>query len=285
MYRFWNSLIRPICDAIRPSVIVEVGCGSGQNTRNILAYCRETGARCHVIDPTPLTSLQQLKPLMNEFGHFHQDASLDALNHVSGDIFLIDGDHNWYTVINELRAIAQNAKEQSRAFPLIFLHDVHWPYGRRDLYYSPDRIPSEFRKPYARHGISTRRSELMERGGYNYKHFNALSEGGTQNGVLTAIEDFVDESGGKFRLYTVPGFHGLGILYAPDDLEPGVRCEIEKLLTIPDHLLRHLEAMEKERVHFLVEIVEMYRRLGGRPGPRMSVIFRTARRLMGGGRH
>ena len=32
------------------------------------------------------------------------------------------------------------------------MHDVGWPYGRRDLYYAPEQIPEEFRQPYRRAG-------------------------------------------------------------------------------------------------------------------------------------
>ena len=35
-----------------------------------------------------------------------------------------------------------------RPLPLLVLHDVGWPYGRRDLYYDPDDIPASTASPW-----------------------------------------------------------------------------------------------------------------------------------------
>ena len=96
---------------------------------------------------------------------------------------------------HELHAIQQRAAELKLAFPLIFLHDIDWPYGRRDLYYDPSTIPAEFRHRYAKKGIAPGRSELLDSGGFNLHLDNATHEGGPRNGVLTAIEDFRGDCG------------------------------------------------------------------------------------------
>lgn len=62
------------------------------------------------------------------------------------DCILIDGDHNWYTVFNELHLIHEHGLLRSGG--LIFLHDVCYPFARRDLYYQPGTIPAEFHHPY-----------------------------------------------------------------------------------------------------------------------------------------
>ena len=69
------------------------------------------------------------------------------------DAALIDGDHNWYTVYHEMKAIAEVARANGAPLPVMILHDVGWPYGRRDLYYAPDTIPEECRQPYAQKGM------------------------------------------------------------------------------------------------------------------------------------
>ena len=66
---------------------------------------------------------------------------------------LIDGDHNWYTVLSELETIERLCDERGQGFPLVLLHDIGWPYGRRDLYYDPASIPEEHRKPYDKKGM------------------------------------------------------------------------------------------------------------------------------------
>ena len=45
--------------------------------------------------------------------------------------------------------------------PVLILHDVCWPYGRRDLYYAPERIPEEFRQPYEQRGMRPGTDELL----------------------------------------------------------------------------------------------------------------------------
>lgn len=59
------------------------------------------------------------------------------------DVALVDGDHNWHTVFHELRMLAETARASLAPLPVLILHDVGWPYGRRDLYYAPERIPEE----------------------------------------------------------------------------------------------------------------------------------------------
>lgn len=51
--------------------------------------------------------------------------SLDAIPTLETmDVWIIDGDHNWYTVSNELELIRKKSKEEKKPL-LIFLHDVN----------------------------------------------------------------------------------------------------------------------------------------------------------------
>jgi glycosyltransferase involved in cell wall biosynthesis len=148
---------------------------------------------------------------------FHGTTSLRALQELGGaDAVLIDGDHNWYTVFNELKLIERWRRDLSQPFPLVLLHDIGWPYGRRDLYYDPQSIPDAFRKPYARKGMRPGVSALVESGGLNAHLCHALEEAGPRNGVLTAIEDFLQEARPPIELVKVSAFHGLGILLGDD---------------------------------------------------------------------
>ena len=126
------------------------------------------------------------------------------------DAILIDGDHNWYTVFNELRLIHERGLLRPGGF--VFLHDVDWPYGRRDLYYQPDTIPAQFRHPFAQKGILRGQLALAETGGLNDDLMNATHEGGSRNGVLTAIEDFLALHRGEYRFFRVRYQWGLGVL-------------------------------------------------------------------------
>ena len=50
---------------------------------------------------------------------------------------IIDGDHNYYTVSEELRLIAERAR--TAPLPLLLFHDVCWPHARRDDYFDARR--------------------------------------------------------------------------------------------------------------------------------------------------
>ncbi|HET6967273.1 MAG TPA: CmcI family methyltransferase, partial [Ornithinibacter sp.] len=127
------------------------------------------------------------------------------------DAALVDGDHNWFTVYHELRMFAETAKKEKRPLPVLVLHDVSWPYGRRDLYYAPDRIPAESRQPYRRAGMRPGTSRLFGTGGMNLTMANAEHEGGPRNGVRTALDDFVAEHPEPIRVVVLPIYYGLAI--------------------------------------------------------------------------
>ncbi len=211
MIGHWELAIRPLLEAARPRTIVEVGIGKGATTRRLLAYAVEHGAVVHAIDPRPELDVGELRRDYGVTLVHHQERSLVALDRIEDpDVVLLDGDHNWYTVLNELRLLAR-ARRDGR-FPLTLLHDVDWPYGRRDLYYEPDEIPAAYRQPYSRGGMVPGADELSEAGGLNPKLANALHEGGPRNGVRTAVEDFLAETDRKLRSRVLHGTHGLGVL-------------------------------------------------------------------------
>ena len=111
-------------------------------------------AELHVIDPVPEFDPAEHERRFPGRYIFHRDLSLNVLPTWSPmDAALIDGDHNWYTVYHELQLLADVAPTPARPLPVLILHDVGWPYGRRDLYYAPEQIPEEFRQPYAQRGM------------------------------------------------------------------------------------------------------------------------------------
>ena len=211
MYRFWESIIRPLFDEIKPNHIVEIGAEKGLNTLNILEYCRENNSKLTSIDPLPQFDIDYVKRKYSENFTIYEDLSLNCLSEVENfDVILIDGDHNWYTVFNELNVI--NSKFQENKFPFVILHDVSWPYGRRDMYYNPDTIPFEFLNPYKKLGIYPNKTELVN-GGLNNNLYNAISDNTPKNGVFTALEDFINSSGINISYYKIDLLNGLAIVF------------------------------------------------------------------------
>ena len=125
-------------------------------------------------------------------------------------LVFIDGDHNWFTVYHELKLLEETNAEHEGRPPLVAMHDIDWPYGRRDMYYDPTAIPEQFRQPYRRAGMSPGDTGLVDEG-VNGEFYNAVREGSARNGVRTALEDFIAESETEWSQTFIPGFHGLAL--------------------------------------------------------------------------
>jgi hypothetical protein len=218
-----------------------------------LTYCARSGAHCHVIDPCLPGNYDEIQPLLERHGEMHQDASLNVLHRLPADLFLIDGDHNWYTVYHELLAIERAASESGRAFPVLLVHDVMWPYGRRDLYYDDSSIPRDYVHPAARSGIVPGREGLVDGDGLNGHLLNAQVEGGKRNGVLTAVEDFLQLDGRCMSLATIPGFSGLAVVVDDNALAQSVRAGLHELFDISEPLAAHLQSLELDRIRRAID--------------------------------
>ena len=258
MHRTWNSVVAPLLDAANAELIVEIGADQGANTDHLVAWCRPRAAALHVIDPEPAFDPTAWREANGDVGTLHLDRSLNALPRIDGvDVVLIDGDHNHFTVLHELRLIAKRQPPGSGAFPLVILHDIHWPYGRRDLYYDPESIPAAHRKPYRRLGLRPGLAEPEIEGGFNSHLCNGLYENDLDNGVLTAVEDLVAEAGGELRLFQLPGLHGLGVLTDPATHPPGgAVVGVLDDLAPNDQQRAYLEAVEEDRLGWVVRFHE-----------------------------
>jgi hypothetical protein len=166
------------------------------------------------------------------------------------DAYVIDGDHNYYTVSEELLAI-ERVCEGTR-FPLVLFHDACWPHARRDSYYAPERIPDQHRQPLAHDVCLVPWKGAAEPGeGLRYPCV-AAHEGGPRNGVLTAIEDFVAGREG-LGFARIPAFFGLAVLWpSAAHWAPGVASLVEPLHNHPV-----LERLEGNRVVQLIQRIHL----------------------------
>src|SRR5690606_1845169 len=211
--------------------IVEIGALRGETTERMLDDLGPD-AELHVIDPAPAFDPQDHERRFRGRYRFHQGLSLGFLPTLGPfDAALIDGDHNWYTVIGELRLLAEAARRHRTRLPVLVLHDVLWPYGRRDLYYDPETIPPEFRQPWARAGMNPGMKGLHPRKGLNPTMCNAKEEGGPRNGVMTALEDFLAEHGEPVRMVVLPIYFGLAIVVEEARLarQPELAAALDRL--------------------------------------------------------
>lgn len=255
MLAFWPDVIHPILRALAPATIVEIGSEEGKTTRLLAEFAQNSQAHLTAVDPAPRFDVQAWTSKYH--GHFTMLAlpSLVALPSIPQfDVVLIDGDHNWYTVYNELLLIERLSKQIGQPMPLIFLHDIGWPYARRDLYYDPATIPEEFRHPFQRLGISPTSSKLVLQGGFNRTLNNACHEGGPKNGVRTAIEDYLIQTVENIVFVKIPAVFGLGILL-PDSLAQA-KPQVANLVNAwaAPGVERFIERLELARIAMLTGI-------------------------------
>lgn len=205
-----NAEIMLAClTAAEAKSVVEVGAYAGDMTRVLLGWGKEHGARVSAIDPSPqdeLVALAEGDPDLELIRATSHEALRELPRH---DALFIDGDHNYYTVSEELRLVQEASADGP--FPLLLFHDVAWPHARRDDYFNPDLIPEEYRQATKEGGGLFPGIKGTTPGGLPYK-WPAAEEGGPRNGVLTAIEDFVEANEG-LRLAIVPAFFGLGVVW------------------------------------------------------------------------
>lgn len=258
LHRFWSKVIRPILTAAEPDVVVEVGAGRGAHTRRLARFCGTRKVTLHVIDPAPDFDPPELGGAIE----FHRRLSLDALPDIGPvDVALIDGDHNWYTVNHELLLLQEVAQSAGQPTPVALCHDVCWPYGRRDLYYDPETIPVLYRHPWERAGVIPGSGDLHPGRGLNAHLANATEEGGPQNGVMTAIEDFVANANEPLELAVLPVLHGLALVVPSSRLEANRRLKRAVARVGSARGLADLAPLvEKERQRLLVRAGEVRQR-------------------------
>ena len=274
MHPFWESFVRPILLAIEPRSIVEIGSENGFSTRHLIEFCQAHEVEFHAIDPEPNFDVEACAKEHARFV-FHRSLSLEVLGTIDRfDAVLIDGDHNWHTVFHELKLIEQRSNELDQPFPIVILHDVEWPYGRRDMYYDPSTIPESYRNPYERKGMWPGESPLRNRGGLSPHLCNATHEKGPRNGVLTAIEDFLAETALELELIRIPGYAGLAILYRRQlPADNRALGEFLETLALPPAVEEHIRRLEQNRITLLIEVLERrqaMRQAGRHRGPTVT---------------
>ena len=238
--------------------IAEIGAEYGGMSSVLADFAAAERGRLTSIDPCPKAEFIQWAAVHPGVRHINRP-SLEAFDLLGGiDAWVIDGDHNWYTVYNELKAIDGLCRRDGKPL-LAFLHDVSWPCARRDQYYAPDQIPAAFRHPYSYdHGIAPGHPGLVGPGrgfrGMGSFAF-AAHEGGPCNGVLTAVEDFADDVRGEGRgiaFAHIPAVFGLGILFSTEaDWAPAL-----SELIIPWHENRLMERLEENRLRNYLAVID-----------------------------
>lgn len=205
-------VIEPALEIAGARRIIEVGVEAGGMTRVLREYAARVGGECVGVDPGVSPDVRATFA-GDPYVRLVEAPSPRALDEVGpADAYVLDGDHNYWTVLEELRAVARALGDGHN--PVVFLHDVGWPAGRRDQYYDPSRLPAEAVHPYTfAQGVRPGTQGTVEGGFRGEGAFAwAIEEGGPRNGVRTALEDFLGECD-RFRSAIVPIVFGLAVLW------------------------------------------------------------------------
>lgn len=257
-----GQLIFGALEAAAPKRIVEIGSETGGFSKELLDWAGEHGATLVTVEPYPTPEVRELAERVEHF-ELVTGRSPAALRDVEpAGAYVIDGDHNHWTVLHELEAAFAGG-----AGPLAILHDVAWPCARRDQYYAPHALPGEALLPSSYEGgRDPDRSELVDVGGFHgdFQFSVALEEGGERNGVLTAVEDFLASRPGlEYR--QVDAVFGVGYVFpAEAPWAPRVRELLD-----PWHGNQLVGRLERNRVRLYARVLELQdqlRRVGLRAG-------------------
>jgi hypothetical protein len=274
---FWIDIVRPLLEYTMSRYLLQIGAYKGDHTRLLLQHCEAFDGSLIVVEPFISPELDRVLT-GNEHSVLFALKSHEALPQINTpvDAVLLNGDLNYHTVCGDLSGIANMARRTGSGFPTVILKSMSWPYARRDMYYDPDYILVEARNEYQRMGMIPWSSGLVERA-FNAPFFNACQEGGPHNGVLTAVEDFINASPDPLQLFRLPINYGLGIIYSPGS---SVARYIDEMISPPPALRLLLETCEIARLNDII------RRLQPsvaecQPSTLTHRIFNRMRRLLG----
>jgi hypothetical protein len=253
----FSDIILRCLDRAGARDIAEIGAEFGGMSQRLADHCAAAGGSLTSIDPAPRAEFVAWAAGCPHVRHLAA-TSLEAMPGLTDiDAWMIDGDHNYYTVFNELR-LADEASRRDGKPLLAVLHDVAWPCARRDMYYAPETIPAEHRHPYSFEGGVTLGNDgvLPGRGMRGMGNFAwALRAGGPRNGVLTAIEDFIAEAQTDERLLLyaeIPAVFGLGVLF---DASAEWAEDVAGFL-LPYHQNELIASLETNRLRNYLTVIE-----------------------------
>jgi hypothetical protein len=229
------------------STVVEVGVESGQ----VSSVYTELGAKTvYCVDPTPTDALRATLDGKPGLQLVERPSPAVLAELPVADLYVLDGDHNYAVVHAELTWILANAPDAT-----VLMHDVLWPWSRRDLYYQPCQLTADQQHESTDDGPTVWHDEVTPAGFVGLGAFTVAREAGNErNGVLTAVEDVLAQpENADWRFDLVPAVFGMGFIVrvgseGADRIVSGLR---------PYSTSKLLLTMENNRIASYTRILQM----------------------------
>ena len=198
MFNYYKLEIIPIIlNMFKVNNLVISGMPTNETSEQIFKFIGEKNIH--------YTIIEENKELNNM--SFIKENPLNALPTLNNyDAIFLDDDPNWFTTYNELKII----KNSNDEFPLVFICNNIFPHKRRDTYSNPDCIPDEFKNDYSK-TLTYDEINIYD------NTYHAIEENNSKNGVLTAIEDFLDENK-SINMMNIKLINGITILYPENNI-------------------------------------------------------------------
>lgn len=256
-----DEVIFGIAERLELAGALEIGAETGVFSERLHALCAARKVGLLTIDPNPADALVNLAR-ESETLHLVVGYSIPHLREFGTDanLVLIDGDHNYYTVSNELELVHEAWRTRDMS-GVILLHDVGFPCAERDCYYDPKTLPAEAVHPHSFPDGVTLDSKGLVPGGFRGEGAFAwaLEAGGPKNGVLTAVKDFVAQHP-EYSYRSVDAVFGLGALTRTGSAADEVVGEV--FGRYDNALIRRLE---RNRLELYLKVIELQDLLAARP--------------------
>lgn len=241
-----RELIFDVIERIGARSVCEIGSEGGLMSQELYRrYSIGSLERLTVIDPAPTP---EVRALADDKGcNILAEPSLAALPSLPAhDVYIVDGDHNFYTVYNELQLILRNPDA------LVILHDISWPCAYRDQYYNAAGLPGSALNDPSEKSIHPSSPDLVRHGFNGAGVFQIASkEGGPNNGVFRAIEVIADEFEVEFS--SVPALFGIGFLRGKNYPQSQTLLEVLNFSAIEPLLFR----LEENRLTTYLRVIEL----------------------------
>ena len=244
-----EALLSELFEIFSFKSVTEIGVFRGELSKVLMSFMRE-GGRINLLDikfePEARAQIEKSAVAEKVDANFMELRSAEALKLLEhSDLIVIDGDHNYETVSQELLECKRIAPK------VIVLDDVGWPCDVWDISYDPAELQE---KDAYSEGVelSPLSPELLD--SYGLK-FDWVKQRRDRSGSKPAVEEFLSENP-TYRYFSVPAFFGVGVLW---DLRQVSAVEAFKLRELAacydsDVVTSLIQTMELNRLMMLIHM-------------------------------